>query len=868
MHAGKGQWMDAASVAGAGRAVFPFFFSFALLPVVASVIGPSSGAGSAVGGWAPRLSRHQLLSQQHPPTKQNSQTPLMFGPRCGLPANDTGRGRGRNQRLWNKEKTLPPPPTTAPVTLSLRTVCCSPFFCLCRRMPRMHHWRLHFSSPSFSSLSVHLWGGFTLQHSPYFESHDQQRSCACSGGCGVAGASLRARRHLLCVSLEASCRPVFMASHGEGRAQATDLQRGGTFDGAGVRAITTAVGRLLMDYAMQLREDLQSTDAMYSLSKTPWDVVDGNLVKAEEEGSSSAARSTAQTQQTMGSLHTADSDDEAVPLTAADMAVCRQRLQRLQRVKNLLAHFSGRVDHRGVHRGAVKTSFLTSGRTAEAYGEEDSAYPVSCETVRKNPVLMLALRHFDRIAQGFQGATASAAVAKMQSGGLHEAGTDASVSEAHKVNCIQPFLNPVPLAEGALKAFSRNVNIVFRRRPTTASSRATGKRPRDEPSNSAASSSASTAVGTGEPNYWDLLATQQRKRRFALYTARAALLPRVNAVCAPLYVSPAVQELAQLNAEAEGLMLKRAWCVHTKAHLLREVPWVARDVAAYRAALREALQSFTESQQDAFLIDVVYAEFVCADGGIVRVCVQHALFLDLTYDLRRRQWMLIGLQWNIFTTSAGASLLTSQTTLAVPQTQTPSASSASPDPLVSHSSTDGTVDSPLPPQEAYTPASFAKVVPQDREALHNFLQLAFAQDGLSGGLHAANRLVCAVMMDTFATQLQSLQQSFFTGGELGRLVEVEVRPGTLISFHLSLPDVFVPSAPMIHVKVTMTGGTVLLECVQGTDLSTRRVTLPLGTSSLVASTAVGVNTATRQPSMAVVDMEAFLWQCVRASVLS
>ncbi|CAG9580388.1 conserved hypothetical protein [Leishmania major strain Friedlin] len=665
-----------------------------------------------------------------------------------------------------------------------------------------------------------------------------------------------------------------MASHGEPSLPAAGVQRRGTVGGAGVTTITTAVGRLLTDYAVQLREDLGFTDVTGGVSfKSGWEVEDGDVVKVEGEGSGSAGDSAVETRHKTSSRHATDVDDEVAPLTEDDAAECRQRLQRLQRVKHLLVQFSGRADRRRVHTEAVKTSFLRSGSTAEDADEADGACCVSCETVRQNPVLMLALRRFDRIAQGFQGTAAPAAVAKVQGGGLREAGTAASASETNKGNCIQPFLNPVPLAEGALSAFSRNVNIVFRRRPTAGGTPATGKRPRDEAGDSAASSWASTAVAPDTHNYWGLLAAQQRRRRFALYTARAALLPRVNAMCAPLYVSPAVQELAQLNSEAERLMLKRAWCVHTKAHLLRELPWAARDVAAYRVALREALQSFTESQQDAFLIDVVYAQFVCAEGGVVRVCVQHALFLDLTYDVRLRQWTLVALHWNIFTTSAGASLLTSQSVLAVPHAQTPSTPPAAPAtaaraPLIAHSSAHGTVDSASPLPEASTPASFVRVVPQDREALHRFLRLAFEQEGLSGGLHAANRLVCAVVMDTFAIQLQSLQQSFFTGGGLGRLVEMEVRPGTLISFHLSLPELFVPSAPVAHVKMTVAGGTVMLECVRGTDLSTRRVTLPLGTSSLVASGAVGVNTATWKSSMTVVDMEALLWQCVCASAPS
>ncbi|KAG5494808.1 hypothetical protein JIQ42_02423 [Leishmania sp. Namibia] len=660
-----------------------------------------------------------------------------------------------------------------------------------------------------------------------------------------------------------------MTSHGESMARAAGLQRRGSDVRAGVRAITTAVGRLLTDYVVQLRADLRSVDVPGDVSlKACWNAEDGNLAKIEDGGSDSAADSAVVAGYKMGSRRAAGAADETAPLTEADAAEYRQRLQRLQRVKNLLAQFSGQPNRHCGHTGNAGVSSHTSGSLAGADEDEGEAYRVSCETVRQNPVLMLALRHFDGMLKRFQGAVTPVDVRKAESIGLRGVGKTASVSQANRASCIEPLLNPVPLAEGTLSAFSRNVNIVFRRRPNVVGTPATSKRPRDEAGDSAASSLASTAAAPNLFNYWELLAAQQRKRRFALYTARSALLPRVNAVCAPLYVSPAVRELARLNMEAEHLMLKRAWCVHTKAHLLRELPSVARDVATRRVALREVLQSFAESQQDAFLTDVVYTDFVCTEGGIVRVCVQHALFVDLTYDVRRRQWALIALHWNLFTTSAGASLMGSQTALAVPHAEIPSATpGASATAAGSPSTTHGTVNSASPSPDVPNITSLVQVAPQDREALHTFLHVAFAQEGLSGGLHAANRLVCAVVMDTFATQLEILQQCFFTGSGLGRLVEVEVRPGTLISFHLSLPALFVPSAPVVHGKMTVAGGTVMLECVRGTDLSTRRVILPLGTSSLVTPAAVGVSAAGRELSVVVVDMEALLWQsaCAYAS---
>ncbi|KAG5496313.1 hypothetical protein JKF63_02615 [Porcisia hertigi] len=660
-----------------------------------------------------------------------------------------------------------------------------------------------------------------------------------------------------------------MASDGESVAQTTGPLRRGSVDSAGVRAIMTAVGRLLIDYAVQLRDNLQTGDV--SFKEEGWGDEASNMAKVENTDSSSAAGSgTFAAHARIAARGPADTENETAPLTEADTAESRQLLERLQRVKHLLVQFSGVANCTQGPHGAIGASYFASEALPAAKDVGRDVYRVSCETVRQNPVLMLALRRFDGVTQRFQGTATPMGGVELHTGGHVAAEAVDSMSETRALPDIRPFLNPVSLADGTLSAFSRNVGIVFRRRSSAAGTAATGKRLRDEAHESVASSFAFTAVAPNQPNYWHALAAQQRKRRFAIYSARSALLPRVNAVCAPLYVSPAVQELARLNSEAERVMLKRAWCVHTKAHLLRELPWVARDVSAYRAALREVLQSFTEAQQADFLADVVYTEFVCAESGVVRVCLQHALFLDLSYDVRRRQWTLIALHWNLFTTSAGASLMTAQAAaLAVPYVHSatvppPAPATSALGPLVTQCSPQGTRDPASPPVDASAPASLVRIVPHDREALHNFLQRAFAQDGLSGGLQAANRLLCAVVMDTFATQLQALQECFFTGGGLGRHIDADVRPGTLISFHLSLPRLFVSLAPTAHVKMTVTGGTVVLECVRGTDLSTRRVTLPLSTSSLATLAATCENTATRKLSVTVVDMEALLWQCVCA----
>ncbi|KAK7201960.1 hypothetical protein NESM_000263900 [Novymonas esmeraldas] len=628
-------------------------------------------------------------------------------------------------------------------------------------------------------------------------------------------------------------------------ARVPPVRRRGDGGGSGVSTLAAAVGRLLSDYVEQLREDLLlSHGGGGGAVKT--EGADG-VVPAVQDDDLAARLAVDDAPDGDG-----NGDDGAVPLTEADAAECRHRLQRLQRVMHLLTLFTRRPGRRcGADGADAKPPTMADAATATARSEADNdAIPVSCEAVQRNPVLMAALHRFDGMARRFEGATAA---------------TDAT----RVADLIQPILHPVSLADGALSVLSRNMDIVFRRRPPTSGATAPDlKRPRDEapqaappsssvppltplpPSASASGTVATTATAAaGAAHHWGRLAAQQRRDRFALYTARVALLPRIDVVCAPFYISPAVRQLAQLNSTAECAMLLRAWCVHTKAHLLREAPAVAGDVEAYRVALAAALQSFSAARQAAFLADMVYLEFVCADSGVVRVCVQHTLFLDLTYDVPRRHWRAIALHWNLLTTSAGASLL----------------STRSAQPLVAATASLSTdrAASAAPLAGAAAP-SLARVMPMDPDALHGFVQRALEKDGLSGGLRAANRAVCATVMDALATQLQSLQRSFFSGGALGRLAEVEVRPGTFISCRLAISALFMTAAPVLHVKVAVLGGTVVVECVRGTEVSSRVVTLPLAASSLVPmSTAMA---SAVSPMAPVVDMEAVLWRCVGAGL--
>ncbi|KPA84848.1 hypothetical protein ABB37_01316 [Leptomonas pyrrhocoris] len=622
------------------------------------------------------------------------------------------------------------------------------------------------------------------------------------------------------------------------------------------KSIVTAVGRLLMDYALQLRDDVgpPHRDAPHAVIKT----------EDNDEGRSSAD------DKGMGAFVdgsvAATEAEVATQLTQADVAECRGRLQRLQRIHRTLLYSVGAPTLSNSNDGR-DGSFVASQGVRE---EEDERMDDYSETIQRNSVLTKVLRRLERINQRFQG-TSSVVASQFQPTMASLADTDADIAVNRNMadmasqetsrtpRTVEPLMTPVSLAEGALSAFSRNVGVVFRRRP--AGGVAAGA-PAGAPLEASRSSTNGKRAREGdeatkEPlNHWATLAAQQRKSRFALYTLRSALLPRVDLVCAPLYVSPAVRELAQLNAAAECFMLERAWCVHTKAHLLREAPSLAQDVEVHQQNLREALKNYPLARQEEYIRNVSYLRFVCADYGVLRLCVQHALFVDLTYDLKRKQWTLLALHWNLYTTAAGASLISSALTDTTTATS-PAAAAALQGDSISFDS-----------DSCRTSEVHQQLQPENKEALFAFLQKAFTQGGLSGGVQASNRLACAVVLDALATQLQHLQQFFFTGGSMARLIDVEVRPGTFISFHLTLPELLgakhntaTPAGmDAVHVKVAVCGGTVMMERVRGTDLASRAVTLLLGASSLLPSQ----SSVVKGPARVVVDMEALLWQCLSA----
>lgn len=547
-----------------------------------------------------------------------------------------------------------------------------------------------------------------------------------------------------------------------------------------------------MDYASQLQEEMCA-----SISDSTASIVThaGRAIKPTAPGAE---------QPKEGS--------DTASLGADDAAELMARLQRLKRVLRIISS--------GTTAPLSRQHDATLSERAE--DEDQWEGPVDASTYRAtaaNTALRLTMLRLQKVRANFHGAEACAVSTTT--------GGDDRIQHA----AVRPMARSISLAEGAWAAYGKNVGVVFRRRAEGGSGAAREKRQREEGTVVAGASSPALHICAS-------LSQVQRKERFRVYTLRSALLPRVDAVCAPLFISPAIQELARLNSAAESAMAERAWRVSTRAQLLREFPSVVEDVVTHRRGLHEIVRDIPDAHRDALLLEKSYFCFSSTDEGVLRVSIQHGLILDLTYNNRQRRWCLLALHWNIWTTESAAALCSSSAVAEIDRDRLSS----------------------IPGEERDWLSCHTRVDPGQQSAMLGFLCKELETGGLSGGLRAANRLLCTVVMDLLAAQLRSLQTTFFVDA-LQAAAAVEVRAGTFISCRLT-PSLLIGrpgpiDAAAVHLKISIGGGTVLLERMEGTDLLTRRVTAllshstcPIGSSPLCCL---------------VVDMESWLWSSITAA---
>ncbi|CCW60394.1 unnamed protein product [Phytomonas sp. EM1] len=492
-----------------------------------------------------------------------------------------------------------------------------------------------------------------------------------------------------------------------------------------------------------------------------------------------------------------------------------------------------------------------------------------------------------RAGSGVFSVRAHSAVAVRAIEGLHDCLAMLSTTEILSVDAKHtdensPVIKPVARSRGlmevAIELSSTNVRTAFRRvRKSATETKAVSslssstthaidgteetqeslKRPRFPGADKELRRS-HTGVGNVVSSIFEEVSSSQRKQRFALYTGRVPLLPRLDALARGMaadsstfiYLSPALRQYAALNLSAERQMLQRAWRVTSKAQLLLQLPRLYQAEEAYREQLRDISSRLGDSDGKSLLDPDrhTYFQFVHVNEGVIRVGIQHGLFVDFTYNCAGGQWIVLKLHWNVW----------------VPAASLWFSSSVSPEATEDSS---GRIGAPLETTAGASnvgvPADGCGihiVLPQRQDVMLRFIQKNLTKGGLESGLLAANHLLCTVVIDTLAKQARQLQEHFFVS-LLKAYFAVDIRPGSHLAVQLRLPianhqvqpDDKNASAFLMNLhKFYLTGGTVLLE---STTTSRNVVTHGNSNTQLLLSDASLVDR-----NKLLVNLEQWLWE--------
>eukprot|EP00796_Vickermania_ingenoplastis_P001554 gene1554-939_t len=340
------------------------------------------------------------------------------------------------------------------------------------------------------------------------------------------------------------------------------------------------------------------------------------------------------------------------------------------------------------------------------------------------------------------------------------------------------------------------------------------------------------------------ISRSHREQLVRVFTGRTPCFPELDQ--AGLLVSPARQVLSQLTVAAEGRLAENAWRLATRSQLLVEWERLTAMVRGWRTDLRQRLGAAADSEAAAH----VYVRLVASASGILRLHLQRGLMLDLTYDLWKREWRLLGLQWTLLT-------------------HTPS--------LLD----DGAIWVPEPPPSQ---PLLHRLAPDHRDEMWRHVQQQLASGGLAAGVALANRLLLCVMLDALALQFRELQTNVFVG-PLESLLDVEVQPGTYMAYRFRpSPNFLRPegAAPgpgaeraqaTLQARVYLHGGALLVQQHTGTDVTTERIrTIQKCSPSLVLAVQEACEeeavAAAQRPSVAeedglLLDAEQLLWNSLQ-----
>lgn len=310
----------------------------------------------------------------------------------------------------------------------------------------------------------------------------------------------------------------------------------------------------------------------------------------------------------------------------------------------------------------------------------------------------------------------------------------------------------------------------------------------------------------------------------------------------------AKKTLSTLNMAAEARLAQRAWIVHTKAQLLFEWEPLAASVKAMQdewksllrgTSVRTPFPSTTTTPAISVSRDLPYFFWREVQQGIIRIDVQHALTMDITYDIWKGEWRLLQFEWSIFTPlpvekgdhkerikeqgvekeeeeksdreverDEGWRTVCDEDTLSdteessteeeEPHGKEEERWHRSPDPKdVRTGGAEGLGASTF--QEPSTLSSpplssslLFRLQPDHQREMGQFLQHHLRQGGIREGCLAANRLVLCVSMDTIMAQCKQVQSLLLfpsrsrSRGPLSW--DMEVIPGTHVAFHWRPPD--------------------------------------------------------------------------------
>ncbi|CAD2216143.1 hypothetical protein ADEAN_000360400 [Angomonas deanei] len=324
---------------------------------------------------------------------------------------------------------------------------------------------------------------------------------------------------------------------------------------------------------------------------------------------------------------------------------------------------------------------------------------------------------------------------------------------------VKPVARSVTIEEATQETYRRNTQTLYKKQAP-----ATAKRFRED---------GSTPVPPTATHSLE----KQREARRGLYTAKyPAHFPALERQALHdkkqnlYYFSPAIQRFSQLNMNAKLLFLEAWTRSSTKTMLVRELHSLYTHlVLPGRHVL--ATIPFSETEKTGHS-EPYFFRFLHYNEGIVRLCVQDMLYVDLTFHVARKVWVVLRFHFH----------------LSIPREATTEA-------------IQGGEEWRVPPSCTSPAASegplVAVRVPRDRtETMRVYLMKQFVSGGIEEGAAAATQLTNALLLDNIVSQLRAVRDKWFppllyqgNATTIESLFRLHVRRGNYVSLQLVPPQI-------------------------------------------------------------------------------